>query len=98
MSAYIVKCLEPGLLFVYTVSMNTSKKATATSSEIASRLSSLRQKMGLTQREFAKEFGVTAGAVAHWESGKRSIPGPVIKLIEIYENAFLAKKKLQQEK
>ena len=39
----------------------------------------------MTQREFAKEFQVSQGAVAHWEAGNRTIPGPMLKLIESYE-------------
>src|SRR5262245_23519644 len=41
--------------------------------------------LGLTQREFALEMKVAHGAIAAWESGKQSPPGPVIKLLEIYE-------------
>ncbi len=33
----------------------------------------------------AKDFKVAHGAIAFWEQGKRTIPGPVLKLIEIYE-------------
>lgn len=51
----------------------------------AQRLWRVRDSMGLSQREFAKELGVTPGAVAQWEGRKRSIPGPVLKLLEIYE-------------
>ena len=52
---------------------------------IAKRLKELRKVLGFSQRDLAKEFRVSPGAVAHWESGKREVPGPVIKLIEIYE-------------
>jgi DNA-binding XRE family transcriptional regulator len=49
------------------------------------RLLRLREALGLTQRELAAEFGVTSGAVAHWELGVRQIAGPVQKLIAMYE-------------
>lgn len=46
----------------------------------------LRNLLGLTQRELADEFGVAAAAVAHWESGKRRLPGPALKLLGYYES------------
>ncbi len=49
------------------------------------RLKVLREKLHMTQKELADEFYVSAGAINHWESGKRTIPGPAQKLIELYE-------------
>ena len=40
------------------------------------------------QRKLAKEFGITPGAVSQWESGQRSIPGTVQRLVEIYEDGL----------
>lgn len=54
----------------------------------ALRLKNLRNILQLSQRELAAEFKVTGAAIAQWESGKRSIPGPVLKLIEIYEETL----------
>jgi predicted unusual protein kinase regulating ubiquinone biosynthesis (AarF/ABC1/UbiB family)/DNA-binding XRE family transcriptional regulator len=51
----------------------------------ASRLRRLRDMLGLTQREFAVEIKVAHGAIAAWEGGKQSMPGPVLKLLELYE-------------
>ncbi|MFP5385128.1 MAG: helix-turn-helix domain-containing protein [Bacteriovoracia bacterium] len=51
----------------------------------AKRLYEIRKKRGWSQQELAKEFYVTPGAVANWELGQREVPGPVIRLIEIYE-------------
>ncbi len=48
----------------------------------------LREALGLTQRELAREFNVSHGSIAGWESRKRTIPGPVMKLVEIYESRF----------
>lgn len=59
----------------------------------AARLSQLRSALGLTQLELAKEFKVTRNALAMWERGERTIPGPVLKLIEIYEARLAAKRK-----
>jgi len=50
------------------------------------RLKALRGKLGLTQQALAREFQCAQGAVAQWEAGDRTIPGPVLKLIEIYES------------
>ena len=54
----------------------------------AERLVQLRQILGLSQRELAKEFQVSAGAIAQWETGERAIPGPILRLVEIYEKAM----------
>jgi transcriptional regulator with XRE-family HTH domain len=52
------------------------------------RLQNLRSRMGLSLRELAIEFRVCHGAIHHWENGIRSIPGPVQKLIELYEEKY----------
>lgn len=54
----------------------------------AMRLKKLREYLGYSQRELAHEFQVTSGAIAHWETGVRPIPGPVKKLISIYEESL----------
>jgi transcriptional regulator with XRE-family HTH domain len=51
----------------------------------AARLRRLRTTLGLTQRELATEFNVAHGAIGAWESGKQTLPGPVIKLLDLYE-------------
>ncbi|MBQ43080.1 MAG: transcriptional regulator [Gemmatimonadetes bacterium] len=33
----------------------------------------LRERLGLTQAEFAKRVGVSVRAVAHWEAGTRNV-------------------------
>jgi predicted unusual protein kinase regulating ubiquinone biosynthesis (AarF/ABC1/UbiB family)/DNA-binding XRE family transcriptional regulator len=52
------------------------------------RLFELREQLGLSQREMAREFGVTSGAIAHWETGQRPIAGSVLRLMSIYEQEF----------
>jgi predicted unusual protein kinase regulating ubiquinone biosynthesis (AarF/ABC1/UbiB family) len=49
------------------------------------RLRDLRRLLGWSQRKLARELRVTPGAVSQWESGRRAIPGPVKRLVEIYE-------------
>lgn len=48
-------------------------------------LMKLRKEMGFSQAQLAKEWNVHSGTVALWETGRRSIPGPVKKLIQIYD-------------
>lgn len=52
----------------------------------ANRLKKLREKLELTQTELAVEFNVAQGAIAQWENGDRTVAGPIIRLIEIYES------------
>jgi len=57
------------------------------------RVKILRTALGLTQRQFAAEFRVSPGAVALWESGARTVSGPITKLIELYEQKYKTKLK-----
>jgi len=50
------------------------------------RMKRLRQTLGLSQREMAREFKVSPGAIGSWEVGDREIPGPIMRLIEIFES------------
>lgn len=50
----------------------------------AEKLKTLRGTRNLTQEEFAKEINVTKGAVAMWETGKRTPDLAMIKDIETY--------------
>lgn len=52
----------------------------------SARLKFIRESLGFTQREMADELKVTNGAVALWESGRRPVPGPILRLIELYED------------
>lgn len=54
------------------------------------KLKKLRKKIGYSQRQMAKAFNVAPGSISLWENGERKIPGPVEKLLEIYEkNLYL---------
>ena len=61
------------------------KKGSKTKIQNATRLMKLREALGFSQREMAKEFGVTQGAIGLWERGERPITGPILKLMDIYE-------------
>ncbi len=39
----------------------------------------------MTQRQMAREFNVAHGAIAGWESGARTLPGPAVRLLELHE-------------
>ena len=54
--------------------------------KLAERLYKLRTSLGMKQSEMAEQFRVTYGAIAMWETGKRPITGPALRLLEIYEN------------
>ncbi|MCC6154854.1 MAG: helix-turn-helix domain-containing protein [Candidatus Hydrogenedentes bacterium] len=41
----------------------------------------IREKLGLTQTDFAKLLGVNQAAVSHWENGKRTPQGPALTLM-----------------
>lgn len=60
---------------------------------VRARLHKLREKLGLSQRALAKEFGVTPGAVALWETGARCLSGPVLRLMELYESGTVPPKR-----
>src|SRR6185437_12969374 len=49
------------------------------------RLRRVRGCLGLSQREMAAELDVAHGAVGLWESGARPLPGPVLRLLSLYE-------------
>ena len=51
----------------------------------AARLRGVRKALGLSQRDMAAELGVAHGAVGLWESGARPVPGPVLRLLSLYE-------------
>jgi transcriptional regulator with XRE-family HTH domain len=57
----------------------------------SNRLKQLRIQMGMTVRELGKEFNVGYSSISQWENGSYSIPGSVLKLIEIYEQRFAKK-------
>lgn len=48
--------------------------------------------MGMTVRELAKEFKVAFSSISQWENGDHTVPGPVLKLIEMYEEKLPKKK------
>ena len=47
----------------------------------------IRQKLGLTQREFAIQFGFSLGTVRHWEQGTRVPEGPTRVLLTVIDRA-----------
>jgi putative transcriptional regulator len=45
----------------------------------------LRARYGLTQQQFAKQFGFTVSAVRDWEQGRRKPRGPARVLLTVIE-------------
>lgn len=45
----------------------------------------LRNKLGLSQGKFARVLNVSDDTVKNWEQGRRSVPGPAIRLMQIVE-------------
>jgi predicted unusual protein kinase regulating ubiquinone biosynthesis (AarF/ABC1/UbiB family)/DNA-binding XRE family transcriptional regulator len=64
----------------------TNLRGCETADNGAARLLKLRQALGFSQREMAAELGVAHGAVGLWETGQRTVPGPVLKLLALYED------------
>lgn len=51
--------------------MGTEEKINEITQRVGRNIRSIREQAGLSQREFAEGFGVSAGAVGMWETGKR---------------------------
>lgn len=49
--------------------------------ELKDRIKEIRKHLGLTQKEFANDLGVSLSAVQQWEMGRRNIDDRTIKLI-----------------
>jgi len=47
----------------------------------------MREKLGLSQEEFATAFGVSVGTVRNWEQGRRTPEGPALVLLTVIEKA-----------
>lgn len=43
----------------------------------------IRQKIGMTQPEFAVKFGISLGTLRHWERGDRLPHGPALVLLHV---------------
>lgn len=56
-------------------------------------LKDLRAKLGLTQLQLAEKLGVARNTVTRWEMGIRSIPEPVVRLLEFLQKEGQGKKK-----
>lgn len=45
----------------------------------------LRNRIGLTQEQFAAKFGISLGTLRHWERGDRKPHGPALVLLRVIE-------------
>ena len=59
----------------------------------------LRERLGLTQEQFAQKVGVTFSTVNHWENGKRT-PQPFLvrRLVEMKEESDVKKPRKPRKK
>jgi repressor LexA len=53
----------------------------------------LRERLGLTQEQLARELGVHRVSVARWETGEHRIPEPVARLLGRLRQEAKAKKR-----
>jgi len=47
----------------------------------------IRTKLGMTQEEFAGQFGFSVNTLRHWEQGKRQPEGPIRAYLLVIERA-----------
>ncbi len=52
----------------------------------------IRERLNLTQVEFARELGVCQGTVSHWEKGIRTPTGPAVRLLRFLRAQTTRKK------
>lgn len=50
-------------------------------------VSALRQRMGMTQEQFAARFGFSVATLRHWERGDRSPQGAALVLLNVIKRA-----------
>ena len=50
-------------------------------------VSALRQRMGMTQEQFAARFGFSVATLRHWERGDRSPHGASLVLLNVIQRA-----------
>jgi len=43
----------------------------------------IREKIGMSQSEFASAFGISLGILRHWERGDRKPRGPALVLLNV---------------
>lgn len=66
------------------IEMVQGKKTGAIVHEISSiDVASLRNKIGMTQSQFASTFGISLGTLRHWERGDRTPRGPARVLLTV---------------
>jgi putative transcriptional regulator len=47
----------------------------------------IRAKLGMTQAEFAREFGFSVDTLRHWEQGRRMPDGPARAYLKVIDHA-----------
>ena len=49
-------------------------------------IKNIRQKLSMTQREFAELLGVSVKSVERWEPGEKSVTGPIVLLLRLLDD------------
>jgi putative transcriptional regulator len=49
-------------------------------------VAALRQRIGMTQEQFAARFGVSVATLRHWERGDRKPQGPALVLLNVIKH------------
>lgn len=49
-------------------------------------VAALRQRVGMTQEQFAARFGMSVATLRHWERGDRKPQGPALVLLNVIEH------------
>ena len=62
--------------------------------DVANLVKALRERLNLTQEQFARKVGVTYGTVNNWENGRRKpLPFLLRRLLEIQDELDVQKKR-----
>lgn len=51
----------------------------------AADIKAIRNRIGMSQTEFAKAFGISLGTLRHWERGDRTPRGPALVLLNVLD-------------
>lgn len=84
----------PGFSCLLNITLVQSEKQTMRGDNMTTaEIRQIRERLNLTQVEFARELGVCQGTVSHWEKGIRTPTGPAVRLLRILASANDQKKR-----
>jgi len=74
--------IKQGLTEAIDFAQGKTSKAVVHSLTLTQR-EAVRQKIGMSQSEFASAFGISLGTLRHWERGDRKPRGPALVLLNV---------------